>query len=314
MRGKGDTVAGGSGGRGVGRNGGDTIGRLSPGEGLAVLDIGTDGHHVFTIATLKSTVLGVVGSIVGTADTVVNVFTEVSGVGLGVVTDFETEVVTTDEEGPVPGLLERVVLATVAGEGVGVDETTDRVSTAILSSRVELTTKVKWLGLNVDLGLVNETGDLDVSRALDELETLEGTLRNETSTFAGLGTPGDFDTLSVTNGGQLGRSKETEIIQVVYQSGLTHGSLAFGGRVTDVVPSLRSTVGGVLVDLVGDSGVRDNLVDERVRDEGLGGGIRRSSQSDYETRDHGGQRVNESVDVCVVNLKLVNRPLSCGAQ
>lgn len=52
-------------------------------------------------------------------------------------------------------------------------------------------------GLDIQLGLVNETDDLNVGGGTCELETLECTLGDETGSTTGLGAPGDSFTLGV---------------------------------------------------------------------------------------------------------------------
>lgn len=52
---------------------------------------------------------------------------------------------------------------------------------------------------HVDLGLVNETDDLNVIGGLGVLDTVEGASGDETSTVLGLGAPCDHDTLDITN-------------------------------------------------------------------------------------------------------------------
>lgn len=56
--------------------------------------------------------------------------------------------------------------------------------------RVKLSASV--VGSHVQLGLVKERNDLEVGGGLEELDTGDGTLGNETSTTAGLGTPSDL--------------------------------------------------------------------------------------------------------------------------
>jgi len=53
---------------------------------------------------------------------------------------------------------------------------------------------------HIDLGLVKETGDLDIIGGLDELHTLQGSSRDETSTVARLCAPGDFLAFRITDG------------------------------------------------------------------------------------------------------------------
>lgn len=53
---------------------------------------------------------------------------------------------------------------------------------------------------DIDLGLVNETGDLDVVGGLDELHALQGSRGDDTSTVARLCAPGDFLAFGITDG------------------------------------------------------------------------------------------------------------------
>lgn len=64
--------------------------------------------------------------------------------------------------------------------------------------RVELSSIV--IGGHVDLCLVDETDKLNIVRGLDDLDTLENTVGNETGTMATLGAPGNFLTFGVTDG------------------------------------------------------------------------------------------------------------------
>lgn len=76
--------------------------------------------------------------------------------------------------------------------------------------RVKFTSEI--IGSQVNLGLVDETDDLNVVGRLHELDTLEGTLGNNSSTMAGLGAPGNFELFGVANGCWPGwRSPKTEI-------------------------------------------------------------------------------------------------------
>ena len=68
------------------------------------------------------------------------------------------------------------------------------------------------VSLDVDLSLIDETDDLDVVGGLGELDTGEGTTRDEASAVALLGAPSDDLTLSVGDGRVGGgRSPETEV-------------------------------------------------------------------------------------------------------
>ena len=63
---------------------------------------------------------------------------------------------------------------------------------------VQFTSRVP-LG-DVDFGEIADTGDLDVFRGLDEMDTLEGSVGDGAGATAGLGTVGDGNALGVTNG------------------------------------------------------------------------------------------------------------------
>lgn len=80
--------------------------------------------------------------------------------------------------------------------------------------RVQLAPVV--ISSNVDLGLVNKTGNLDVVGGLDELYALESTGGDETSAVSWLCAPGDFLTFGVTDGGvRLWGSPEAEVCMIL---------------------------------------------------------------------------------------------------
>lgn len=174
--------------------------------------------------------------------------------GGGGVTDGEAKLVSTDEAVPVHDLLEGVVVPVVARESVGVHQATKRVATQVGTVRVELSSVVT--GLQVDLSLVDETGELDVLASLENLYTRQDTRWDETGPPATLGAPCDFLLFRVTNSRVwLRRSPKTEIADIVHHQRLTHGLLVLSGGVTDVVTDLRATNSiGDVVDLVRDAG------------------------------------------------------------
>lgn len=268
----GDTVGRGGNDGGV-RRGNITRGGLGVGHGDTVGDIDTGGSLEICVTNFEKATWSVAGHVVRAAHTVVNVLAVGALVtcGGGRVTNRDAEGVATHEVGPVNDLLVTVIVATVAGEGVGVHQTTKGVPTQVSAVRVELSSVV--ISSHVDLDLVEVTSDLDVSAGLQELDTLESTLGDETSAVAGLGAPGNLLLLRVTNGG-VGqrRSPKTEIVDVVDHGSLAHGILVFGGGVADVVADLRTTDGcGVVVNLVGDSRrVSIGLVDKWGRVSGIG--------------------------------------------
>lgn len=80
----------------------------------------------------------------------------------------------------------------------------------ILTVRVKLSSVI--VSLDVDLGLVDETSDLDIIWGLDVLNTLEGAVGDDTSTATSLSTPSNLLTLSVRDSRVgLGRCPETEV-------------------------------------------------------------------------------------------------------
>jgi len=76
--------------------------------------------------------------------------------------------------------------------------------------RVHLTTKVTCD--HVDLSLVHEANQLDVVGSLEELETSQGSLGNETSSMARLGAPCNHFAFNFADGlAGFRRSPEAEI-------------------------------------------------------------------------------------------------------
>jgi len=63
---------------------------------------------------------------------------------------------------------------------------------------VQFTSRVA-LG-DVDFGEIADTGNLDIFRGLDEVDTLEGAVGDGAGATAGFGTVGDVNALGVTNG------------------------------------------------------------------------------------------------------------------
>ena len=107
------------------------------------------------------------------------------------------------------------------------------------------------VSLDVDLSLIDETDDLDVVGGLGELDTGEGTSRDEAGAVTLLRAPGDLLTLGVTDGGVGVRGcPKTEVVEVVDHGGLTHGLRALGRGVAAVVALLGSTNAVVGIGLV----------------------------------------------------------------
>ena len=199
----GNTVGGGGDLGLIWHRGNDTqrLGGLSVGLDLTVA-IGVDTGEVLvvTLARLEGTILGVVGGVVGASDTVVDVLAEVSRIGASRIASLETESVTAHEVVPLDDLL--VVVLVVTGPCGGVEETTEGVTAEVGTVGVELSSEV--IRTEVDEPLVDETDDLNVVGGPHELNTLQGTSGDETSSMTGLGTPGNFLVLRFADCGGTG--------------------------------------------------------------------------------------------------------------
>ena len=165
--------------------------------------IGVDAGEVLvsTFTGLESTVLSVIGGIVGASNTVVDMLAVVSSVGTGRVADLEAENASTHEVVPLNDLF--IAAIVTVRPTVGVDETAEGVTAEIGAMRVELSSKV--IILEVDEVLSDETDDLEVVRGPHKLNTLEGISGDETSAVTGLGAPGDFLPFRLTDGGGTAR-------------------------------------------------------------------------------------------------------------
>ncbi len=108
------------------------------------------------------------------------------------------------------------------------------------------------IGLEVDLGLVDETNDLEVAGGLHELNTGDGTTRDDAGTASLLGAPSNLLALGVTDGGvRLGGCPDTPVVEVVEECGLAHGVGALRGGIAKVVTLLGSTDTIIGIRLVG---------------------------------------------------------------
>lgn len=123
-------------------------------------------------------------------------------------------------------------LLPVASVSAGEDLATDGVTRASSTVRVELTALVA--SLDVNLGEITSTGDLDERGSLEEVSAMDGAIRDQTGAVTGLHTVGDHDCFQVTNSVGaigLGRTPETEVLDRVDKDVLTLG-LGVGGAVT----------------------------------------------------------------------------------
>lgn len=114
--------------------------RLSVGLNSArCIRIDTREILIVTLARGKGTILGVVGSIVGTTDTIEDVLAVVCGVRASRVTSLDTESIASHEVVPFNDLLQVFGITT---ESIGVKETTKRVTTQISTMGIEFTSVV----------------------------------------------------------------------------------------------------------------------------------------------------------------------------
>jgi len=209
---------------------------LGVGHDGTVLGIDTRVILVVALAGLEGTVLGIIGDVVGAADTVETMFAEVGGVGVSGVANLDAESVASHEVMPFDHL--SVIFA--IAKGGGVHETTHGVTAEISAVRVHLSSIV--VALDVNLGLVNETNNLGVGRGPDELNTLKSIAGDETSATAGLGAPCNHLSLGVSNDRvDIGRSPEAEVINTVDKRGLAVRLLVFGSGVAPVIAVLEAT-------------------------------------------------------------------------
>jgi len=147
----------------------------------------------------------------------------------------EAELVVRDEAGPF------MVLETLT-EAVAVDETTNGVALSISTPVVQFPSSVT-LG-DVDLGEIANTGDLDVFRGLDEVDTLESAIWDGARAAARLGAVGDSQSLGVTDRSRVWRCPETEVACRV-----DPGCLALGG-----LASASATIVGAVLAILRDRG------------------------------------------------------------
>jgi hypothetical protein len=75
--------------------------------------------------------------------------------------------------------------------------------------------------LDINLGEITYTGDLDVVLSTDKMNTFESAIRDDTGASATLGAPSDFVPLSVADIANRGRCPQAEIVSVVHPHRLT---------------------------------------------------------------------------------------------
>lgn len=137
-----------------------------------------------------------------------------------------------------------VNLLELSGKGTGEDHTTDGITGTGGTVRVQLATFVS--GLDVELGQVTLSGDLDKGGRLEEVSTLDGTVGNQSGTVSRLHAPSNLALFRSTNllVGSVGR-KETEVLDAVQEDILASRLLAGGTVSGDTVVVAVLTVGSV---------------------------------------------------------------------
>jgi len=209
--------------------------------GLSVRRDDTSGVGVHSWRILVITVTDgiLVGSVAGwgnivathTIEDVVAVLGRVSNSG---VTCLETKNVGTHEVVPLDHLLVAIVVTVIAWECVGVDKTSQGVSSLISAVGIHLASSI--LRVKVDVDLIDESGDLNVGRGLEELDASESSSWHHARPMAGLAAPGNGSSLGVTDSrvGNRG-SPHTEIINAVDEGGLTLRVGAFSRAVANII-------------------------------------------------------------------------------
>jgi hypothetical protein len=201
---------------------------LVPGAGA----VDTHGEIIIGVAVLVGTGVVVGGDVPVATHLVVDVVAVLGSITANASTDAEFSV--RDERCPL------VVLNTRA-EGVTVEKSTSRVATTVSTTVIEFSSRVTLL--DVQLGEVTDTSNLNVVRSLDEVNTLEGSVGDSTSTAARLGAPCNSLMLSIADSAVgVRRCPETEVLSGVDPSSLAVGRLGRGSS---------ASVGSVLVVLGG---------------------------------------------------------------
>jgi len=173
--------------------------------GTGILDpcAGTINTHgdcciAVTFFVLIAVIVG--GDVPVAAHNIVDVVAELPRPGTNASSN--AELVIGEESGPF------MVLKGIS-ETVTVEKSSNRIALAVSTPVVHLTTRIA-LG-DVDLGEVSNTGDLDVFRGFDKVDTLEGAVGHGARAATRLGAIGDCVTFSVANSVKTGWSEETEI-------------------------------------------------------------------------------------------------------
>jgi hypothetical protein len=220
------------------------------------ISVNTGEVLVVTEAAQEGTIDVGSGGIVLAANTIENVLAVIGGASTCGVASLEAKDSSTHKVVPFDGL--DVLGASGGTERLGEQEGTERVTTLISTVGIELSSGIT--SGNVDEGLVDVASDLNVVGCLQELDTSESALGDDTSTVAWLRAPCDTLTLDVTDEGVwLGGTPEAEVINAVDNGGLAQRGGTFGGAVADVVAGLGTTFTISGICLIWQSGVGEVL-------------------------------------------------------
>lgn len=141
-------------------------------------------------------------------------FAEFGGLGSCCVAGLQAEDVASHEVVPFDDLLECVVISAVGWEGIGVEESSEGISSLISTMRVHLASSV--IRLDVNKGLVNPAHDLNIRRGLHELNTGERSGRDDACPPPRLGAPRHSLALCISNNSiRLRRAPDTKVVDRV---------------------------------------------------------------------------------------------------
>lgn len=223
--------------------------RLRIRQSLSIRDINTGEELTVALAGLEN-VGGIRGGrIVRAPDTIVDMLAVVGGIRTTGVASLQAELTRAQKVVVFDGLDVVGGDSAGCGEGVGEHQSTDRVSASIGAVGVKFPSSVG--GIQVDQGLVDQSGDLDVIRGLDELYGGKRAFGDNAGTVARLGAPCNHYTLIICNQAvRFRRTPEAEIIDAIDKCRLAERLLVFGGRVADVVTTLGTPRATVRVRLI----------------------------------------------------------------
>jgi len=137
-----------------------------------------------------------------------------------------------DERGP-------FVVLEVVSKRVSKYQSTNGVTVTVGTVGIEFTTRIT-LG-DVNFGKVTHTSHLDIIGRLDEMDTLQGSIRNRPGSPTRFSAPSYFLALSVPDGTDTRRSPKTEIVDIIDPRGLAIRTLTRSG--TTVVRTSLAVLG-----------------------------------------------------------------------